>query len=407
MAEHIDYLIIGGGPAGTMAAEAIRQRDQGGRIIIVTREPYRLYSRISLPYYVKGTKTREQLFLRQEAQYTDARIDCWMNTEVAKLDLAGKIATTADGKSIQYSKLLISSGGTPFSWGVPGGDRKGVQQLNTLDQAQVIVDLLPTTNDMVIVGGGFISLEFCGIAGHHGKRATVLVLEPYYWANLLDEVSGNLIKKYLTENGIIVRTGEEVAEVLGDDRVTGVKTKKGETIPAEMVGVGIGVKRNLDFLQGTSVTVEKGVVTNEFLEASVPDVWAAGDVAEFQDIVIAKRHMLGNWSNATDQGRRAGLNMAGEKAALESVSAYSITTFDMNVTFLGDPKPEMAETIERGDRETNFGRIFVVQGKVVGATLINRVADKMPLMNLIRRKTPIDAKFRATLSDHRTPLTVS
>jgi NADPH-dependent 2,4-dienoyl-CoA reductase/sulfur reductase-like enzyme len=406
MREHTDYLIVGGGPAGTKAAESIRQDDPDGRILLVTRESHRLYDRTGLPGYIKGTKTREQLFMRTEEQYRAQRIERLNNNEVTRLDPKKNKATLQDGRDVTFKKALISSGSTPFHWDVPGADKEGVVRLNTLDDADKILGLMSSARDMVIVGGGFISLEFCGIAGAHDKKATVLVREPYYWANILDEVSGTLITKYLTKNGITVRVNEEIAEVIGDRRVEAVKTKQGETIPTQMVGVGIGVKRNLDFLQGTPVKIEKGIITNEFLESSVRGIWAAGDVAEFQDAVLHIRHMMGNWRNASDQGIYVGHELAGAREPFRAVSNYSITTFDMNVSFIGDPKPEGAEVIERGDRENSFGRIFVKDGSIVGATLIARPTDKPGLLALIRQRTPIDTALKAILADHRTPIPV-
>jgi len=193
---------------------------------------------------------------------------------------------------------------------------------------------------------------------------------------------------------------QEVAEVVGEDRVTGVKTINGETLPAQLVGAGIGVKRNLDFLKDTSIQVNRGILANEFLESSVKDIWAAGDVAEFQDAVLGMRHMMGNWSNASDQGIYVGHVMAGNRKPFEAASSYSITAFNFNVAFVGDPKPEGAEVIERGDKEHTFGRIFVKNDRIVGATLIARPMDRPPLKELIRHRVPVDARLRAILSDY-------
>lgn len=404
--EQTDYLIIGGGPAGTKAAESIRQDDPAGRILIVTKEPYRLYDRTKLPGYIKGDKTRDEIFMRSEQQYADQKIERWNGTEIVQLDPEKHIATLSDNREISFKKVLISSGGTPHPWCVSGSSTPGVVRMNTLDHAEEIIKLLPTTNEMVIVGGGFISLELCGIAGAHKKKATVLVREPYFWADILDETSGKLITKLLEQNGITVRAGEEVAEVIGEGRVVGVKTKKGQTLPAQMVGVGIGIKRNLDFLAGTSIQIDKGILTNEFLESSVKDIWAAGDVAKFQDVILGMRHMMGNWSNASEQGIYVGQAMVGNRVPFESVSSYAITSFNFNVAFVGDPKPEGAKVIERGDKEHHLARIFVKDGRIIGATLIARPMDRPPLKELIRQRVPVDAKLRAILADYTKPISM-
>jgi NADPH-dependent 2,4-dienoyl-CoA reductase/sulfur reductase-like enzyme len=404
--DQVEYLIIGGGPAGTKAAESIRQDDPGGRILIVTKEPHRLYNRTALPHYVKGIKRREELFMRSEEQYIDQRIGLLSGVEVVKLDTNRKTVETGDGRQILFNKVLISSGGRPHSWSVSGSSTPGVVRLNTLDDADEIIRLLPATQEIVIVGGGFISLELCSIAAHYGKKTTLLVREPYCWANILDEISGNLITQYLKKNRVVVRTDEEVIEVIGDTRVRIVKTAKGEEIPAQMVGVGIGIKRDLDFLKGSPVQVNEGVLVNNFLESSVSGVWAAGDMAEFDDVSLGKRHVLGNWKNASDQGFLVGHNMAGRRQPFEGVSSYGLSVFDFHVAFVGDPKREGAEIIERGDKKTNLGRIFVVDDLIVGATLIARPADRHPLMELIRQKVPVDAKLKTMLADYRQSIAV-
>ncbi len=407
MPEQVDYLIIGGGPAGTKAAESVRQNDPRGRILIVTSEPYPLYDRTKLQGYIKGEKIREDVLIRNKQHYSDQRLELWVGAEVVKINPEEKRATLSDSRELSFRKALIASGGKPCNWEVPGANIAGVMRLHTLDQADEIVKLLPSTKEVLIVGGGFISLDFCGIASAHSKKVTVLVREPYYWAGTLDEISGQLITKLLRKNGIIVRANERVAQVLGANRVTGVKTSKGKIIAAQMIGVGIGIMPNLKFLTGTSIRINSGIVTNEYLESSAKDIWAAGDVAEFRDVASDARHILGHWPNATEQGTYVGRAMAlgrEDGRPFMAVPSYAITSFNFNVAFVGDINPREAEVIERGDKKSGFGRIFIKDDRVVGATLVARPMDRPPLVELIRQRTPVHANLRAILAHHTRPI---
>lgn len=174
----------------------------------------------------------------------------------------------------------------------------------------------------------------------------------------------------------------------------------GTRIPARLLGVGVGLIPNFEVIRDARIEVRRGIVTNEWLETNAPDVWAAGDVAEFLDLNVGHHRILGNWINAQQQGMRAGANMAGDRKPLEVVSAYSTSPFGTSITFVGDvASHEGTRVVTRGSPELGaVGQIFLREGRVLGTTLINMNRERLPLTELIRRKTDVRS-FEKQLAD--------
>jgi NAD(P)H-nitrite reductase large subunit len=399
MAE-IDYLIIGGGIAGTSAADSIRSKDQNGSILIITEEPERVYSRVLLPHYLQNENTLQSLYLRKEEDYTSKKIELLKNERVIKLDTQRKTVETNKNQTFTYKKLLIASGGKVNKLPIPGKELPQVVYLRTIEDAKKIKDLISKSKEAVVLGGGFIGAEFAQSFKKNNLKTTVVIREKYFWEMVVGENSGRLLSNILTENGVNLITETLASEFVGNEKLEGVKLSDGKVLKADVVGVGIGIHLDLDYLKETDLVTKTGVVTNEFLETSSQNVWAAGDIAEFYDPVLKSYHILGNWANAASQGRIAGLNMTGEKNIFETVSMYSINIFGNNFSFLGDPKKdETTEVVERGSvEERALARLLIKDDVVVGASLINLPLDRNYLTNLIKTKTKV-TNFKNRLKD--------
>ena len=391
------YLIIGGGIAGTSAAEVIRQNDSDGRIIIVSDEPYRLYSRIMLskPNFFLGKIPFENIYLKTPEFYTENKIELLTNRKAVKLDVKNKTIELNDKSIISYDKLLLALGTCARYLDVKGKEKGGIFALRTLDDAKGIIETIKAAKKAVTVGGGFISFEICDMLKKAGLEVTLVIREPYYWANLLDEESGTIIENAIEAGGVKIIKNEEIAEILGNDNVEGVITKNsGETIPCQIITIGVGAFCPLNFIETTDIKKMKGLKANEYLELSVPDVWTAGDVAEFKDVILNEQVILGNWANAQMQGRIAGLNMAGKKTMFKMVSSYTSSSFGVSIAFLGNVRTdEDKEVIKRGSREINsLGRFILKDGKLIGATLINRTQELPLLSKLVEQKIDLTSK---------------
>jgi len=387
--EKVDYLIIGGGIAGTTAAETIRSKDPQTSITILTEESTRLYSRVLLPHYLRNENTLESVFLRKDEDYSEKNINLITKIKVENIDTSAKTVKAGE-QEFTYSKLLIASGGKVNRLKTKGADLPEVLYLRTLEDAQRIKEFINKSREAVVLGGGFIAIELAQSLTANKVKATVVMREKYFWENVVGENSGKLLSNILEKNGVNILPGEEVTEFKGAKTLEGVLLTNGKFLPASIAGVGIGIYLDLNYLEGSNLVIKKGIVTNEFLETSVPDVWAAGDVAEFYDPLSAKYHTLGNWANASSQGRIVGANMAGERTVFETNSMYSINVFGINFSFLGDISLEEAEIIERGSVEDGkLARLIIRNDSISGASLINLPIERGVVGNLIKNKTKL------------------
>ena len=202
--EKIKYLIIGGGIAGTTAAETIRRLDPSGSIGIVSDEPHRLYSRVMLskPNFFLGKIPFEQIWLKKESWYAESGIKFIAGKRAVRVDASKKIVTLDDGMPLEYEKLLLALGGCARKWGIPGSDKRGVFYLRTLDDTRAIISAIKTGRKATTIGGGFISFEMCEMLRMAGIAVTLILREPYYWQPLLDEPSGRMIERALKVVGV-------------------------------------------------------------------------------------------------------------------------------------------------------------------------------------------------------------
>lgn len=401
-----DFLIVGGNAAGTTAAETIRNLKPNATITIINEENHPFYSRVLLPHYIRGKVKREQVFLRNDEHYKDSEIDLIKGVGVKGINVSDKKVTLSNGDEIVYGKLLLSTGGDVIPLKIPGSNSKNIFYMRTIEDADGIIKAAKAVKKGVIIGGGFIGLEFTsGLIANGVNDVTLLVLEDYYWQGKLDADSSVVLQKVLERNGVKIVKQTEVKQFeVKDGKVRAVITKDNKKIEAEIVGVGIGIKPDFSYLDGSGIKIDRGIVTNEFLETNISDVYAAGDCTQFYDVIFEREHGLGNWANATSQGAAVGKTMAGEKTVFETASSYSISYFDGTCTFVGVTDEKYAdEIISRGSLKDNkMTRIFIkkIKGieRVVGATIINSVADVAPLTAAVKSKIDIE-KHKEKLSE--------
>ena len=375
----VDYLILGGGVAGTTAAETIRKYDTASSITIIEAEQEPLYSKVMLTDLLKGTVKEEQLRLRRMEQYQEKNIILKF-AQIAKIDPQTKTVTLSDGETVQGGLMLIALGTKPRPFSVPGGNLKGIYHLRDLANARQAVAALSGTREAVIVGGGFVGLEAYEAMVNRKIKTTMLVRDPWYFYPRIGQVEGQMISDIVSSYQVPISFEDECVEVVGTDRVTHVKTKKGLTIPCQMIILGIGVLPNIELLRSSALTVDdQGVSVNCCLETNVSGIWAAGDIANFDDVLSGTKHTLGNWSNAAGQGMQAGQNMVasrlkrGDKKEFRIVSAYTVTAPGITLSFLGDTSDGIrCDNILLSDKN-QFIKLFVDRdrGNLVGAVLLN------------------------------------
>src|SRR3989338_3185166 len=394
--KEVKYLIIGGGIAGTTAAETIRQNDLNGTIAIISDEPYRLYSRIMLskPNFFLEKIPFEQIWLKKEPWYAENNIMLLAGKKAVSLDFVKKEVKLDNGEIVRYEKLLLAVGGCARQWGIKGSEKKGIFYLRTLDDAKAIISAVKSSKNAVTIGGGVISFEMCDMLKLAGINVSLILRESYFWEPLLDEPSGRIIERALEKGGVKIFYNSEVKEIIGGDKAEEVILDKGERIPCDMLVVGIGVVCPFSWVQAGGVSVNRGILANEYLETNLLDVWVAGDSAEFNDVILGEQIQLGNWVNAQMQGKIAGLNMVGKRQPYRLVSFYTTQGFGITIAFVGDVKPaEDRIIITRGFADSgSYGRIIVKGGEIIGATLINRTQELGAISKLIEKDFKVSGR---------------
>lgn len=390
------YLIVGGGVAGTTAAETVRGKDPDGSIAIVSDEPYVFYSRIMLskPNFFLGKTPFDAVWLRKPEWYGQRNIQIFLGRAAVELKPGEKTLKLDNGEVLGYEKLLLAFGARAAEWPNDDGAKPGVFYLRSLDHAKAIISAIKTARKVVLLGGGFVGFETCELVRLAGLSATLVMREKYFWDFLWDEESGQMLEDALTRGGVELSHGRPVDKILGEGKVEGVRLSDGSEIPCDALIIGIGVKYPLEWLASSGLKTNRGVLADEFLQTSLPEVWTAGDVAEYQDGILNERVQLGNWVNAQEQGRRAGLNMAGEKRPFKFVSFYTAQAFGISIAFVGNVAVVPGrDVIHRGSPNIgSYARILVQGEHIVGATLLNRTKDLGLISKLIEKKVPVGGK---------------
>jgi len=407
-----DFLIIGGSAAGTTAAETIRNNLPNSSITIVTDEDHEQYSRVLLPHYIRGKVAREQVFLKKEEWYVQKNIVLLKELKALSLEVSRKQVRLSNGEVYKYGKLLIAIGGKVIKLNVPGADSANILYLRTIEDADMVIEASRKSKRGLIIGGGFVSLDFAtGFRVNGVREVTILTRDPYFWSAHLDPESSRIMTNLLSANGVEIMTGEEVDHFeaqKGDFflSVGSIVTKSKKKLESDIVGVGIGIKSDLEWLIRAGIKTNRAIVTNEYLETNIVDVYAAGDCAEFHDVFFERQHIMGNWANATSQGNAVGRTMSGARTVFETASSYSDTFFNNSYSFIGVTDEKFAdEAINRGSVEAGkMTRIFVKKmngsTRIVGATVINSVADVSPLTTVVKNSIDI-VRYKDNLGDEK------
>ncbi len=309
------YLIVGAGPAGVMAAEALRRVDPEGAVTIVGDEPEPPYSRMAIPYLLNGKIEEQGTYLRKAPDHFEQQAIEIVRGRVSKVDSSARAAVLEDGSNLDYDRLLIATGSQPLVPNVPGADLPGVHPCWTLADARKIAERTGPGKRIVLVGAGFIGSIILEALVTRGADLTIIEMGDRMVPRMMNEQAGNLIRRWCELKGVKVRVSTQVAEIqrLDNDKL-GVVASDGEPIEADLVISAVGVKPNVGFLPGSGVETREGVVVDGRLQSSVEGIYAAGDVAEGKDFCTGGYAVHAVQPTAADHGRMAALNMAGLSA---------------------------------------------------------------------------------------------
>jgi 3-phenylpropionate/trans-cinnamate dioxygenase ferredoxin reductase subunit len=409
-----EYLIIGSGVAGVTAAAQIRRQEPKARIAIIGREPVPFYSRVMLTNYLSGEVGREKLFLRDEDWFSRQGISLYLAEEALSVDTSAGKLKTKSGKIFNYAKLLLATGVSPKKMDIPGGDAEGVHYFWDLADAEKIKDAISNItasskekSDIVVIGGGFICQAYRKIFSRSDFNVHLLMRGEYYWTNYVSREIGGLINDKFTKGGLILHKNTRVKEIIKkDDRTLEVVADNGQRIRAAMVLVGIGTEPNTAWLKESGVELDDGIKTDEYLQTSVANVFAAGDAVNYFDVYLGEHYRRGNWANAQRQGETAGKNMVNKKNIFQAISVATLSVDDLSLGFIGGYERKMVDrAITRCGPEKGQVRDFLFkENRLVGAVLANALAERPLIEQAIRDKIKLTEEEQKQISDQNFPL---
>jgi 3-phenylpropionate/trans-cinnamate dioxygenase ferredoxin reductase subunit len=382
------YVIIGDGIAGSSAAETLVEADPDADVTVVTEEGEALYNRILIKEFAKGKLPAAPVSIHDPDWYAERDIDLQLNTVVTDVDTDAHEVHTHQGDTYGYDKLLLATGGTPVRLPVENSGADGIHHFWTFEDARAIREAAEAAEKGVVVGAGLLGIDLAAICGAQDVDAHYLMRGNAWWRYALSETGAEIIHDALREKGVtpVFESGVDRFETDDDGHVTAAVDPNGDRYEADFVGVAIGLNFNTEFIHETDIELDNGIVVDEYMRTTVEDVYAAGDITQFQDVVLGERAQNGAWGSAKEQGSVAGRNMAtgGETEEFEWVSSYSITHFEF--PFLSFGHPTLGdETVERTYDEGTWRRVTLKDGRVIGGVLIGDLAAQSALKKLARQ----------------------
>ena len=389
------HVIIGDGIAGASAAETIREADPDASVTVLTDEGEALYNRILIKEFAKGKLPEAPISIHEPEWYDERDIDLQLNTHVTDIDPDAHEIQTHEGDTYEYDKLLVATGGTPAQLPVENSDADGIHHFWTFQDARGIREHADEADQGIIVGAGLLGIDLAAVCAAQEIDAKYLMRGNRWWRYALSEEGAEIIHEALEENGVepVFESGVDHFEVDDDGRVTGAVDPDGNHYDGEWAGVAIGLDFNTEFLNGTGLELDDGVVVDEYMQTNVEDIYAAGDLTQFYDTILDSQAQNGAWGSAKEQGSVAGTNMVAdaEEKEFRWVSSYSITHFDFPFLSFGHPTRGDDEA-ERKYSDSEWRRLAFEDGQLIGGVLIGDLSQQSTFKKLIRQERQVADK---------------
>ena len=370
------HLIIGGGTAGINAMRTIREEESTrSEITLVSAE--RPYSRMVLPYYLDRSIAESHVFTATAKVLADWGVKTHLGRRAAALDAKASVCTLDDGAKVEYDDCLIATGSSAVRAPVPGADGPGVHSFWTLDEARGVIAAIKPGSHVVMVGAGFIAFTILNSILSLGATLTIVELAPRILPRMIDDTGAKLVEDWLTKHGVTIRTGARLARIEDAKGRKRLRFAGAGDIVCDVVIMATGIKTNLDWLKGAGVTINRGIVVDDRLRSSVPNVYAAGDVAEGRDLISGKGDVHAIEPTAQEHGRVVGSNMAGKDVRYRgSLIINIVEVCHLDVASFGawdDNRADAAAGL-RADRPA-YRKLLFSGDRLTGAIILGRSGD--------------------------------
>jgi apoptosis-inducing factor 3 len=325
-------VIVGGGAAGFAAAEMLRRQDYKGGIVMLSSDDVAPVDRPNLSKdYLAGNAPEEWIPLRGDDFYSGNAIDLRLKANVTAVDPRAREVVLADGGKVAYDRLLLATGAEPVRLPIPGADQPHVHTLRSLADSRAIVELAKTARRAVVIGASFIGLETAAALRARKIEVHVVAPEKRPMERVLGPAMGDFVRALHEEHGVVFHLEDTVAAIDGKQ----VKLKSGDSLEADLVVVGVGVRPRLDLAEKAGLTLDRGVVVDGFLQTSAPGIFAAGDIARWPDPHSGQAIRVEHWVVAERQGQTAALNMLGLREKFDAVPFFWSQHYDIPINYVG------------------------------------------------------------------------
>jgi 3-phenylpropionate/trans-cinnamate dioxygenase ferredoxin reductase subunit len=407
---HVKYLLIGGGLASSSAAEAIRERDKEGSILLVGQEVNRPYHRPPLSKeYLRRQKPRQELAAIEPNWFERNHVDLHTGLRVARLDTSRMSATLDNGAEVSFDRVLIATGATPVHLDVPGSALPNLFYLRTLDDCHHLHHAIDKAKRegrlhpggrgrVVVIGGGLLGVEVAASLVQLGLGVELLLSKPYPWDKFVGENTGKFLVRFLEKRGMVVHSSSRPQRLEGDGRVQRVVLGDGRTLDCDFAVAAVGATPNKELLRGTPITAERAILTDERCRTNVPGVYAAGDCAAIFDPLFGKHRVLDHWDNAIVTGKLAGRNMAGADEAYSSVNYFFSDVFELTLSGWGQSR-HVDRRLLRGTPNVeapDFIEIGIAgDGRIAQVLALGHQGEDDLLRDLVARRFRVDGNEEA------------
>ena len=399
-------IIIGNGVAGATAAEVIRKKNKDVSISVYSDEPYPFYSRIKLPHFLGDEIKQEDIYIYNADWYKGNGIEFYPGTKIKKIEPDSKYIITEKEEKVEYDKLLLATGSTNFVPPIKGREKKGFFTLRTIKDVLSIKEYSLKTcsersesnKNAIMIGGGLLGLEAARGLKVRGLDVTVVEFFPRLLPRQLDEKGAKVLRKLIEKVGIEIVLNAQSDEVLGEDKVAGLKLKDGRNVDCNLIIISAGITPRIELAKEAGIAVNKGIIVNERLETNIKGIYAAGDCAEFQG------RIYGLWTASTEQGTIAGNNIAGVDIVYSGTTpSTTLKIVGIDLTSIGvvnPPSPTSPlegegkgegyrELIREDGSNEVYKKLVIKDGKIVGAILLGDTKDVRAVGKLIKNNVDV------------------
>jgi 3-phenylpropionate/trans-cinnamate dioxygenase ferredoxin reductase component len=408
-ARKVDYLLIGGGLASANCARWLREEGADGEVLLVGREPDPPYNRPNCSKgYLQGKESREEAFFRPNEWWGEQDVELLTRTSVTGLDLDTRTAKLSSKEEIEFDKALIATGANVRRLNVDGCELDQIHYLRTLGNSDAIRSGVEDAEEVVLIGGSYIGCEVAASLTLLGKHCTIVMQEAATLERGFGPRVGRFFQELLESHGVTVHGNDELERFEGDGRVGKVVTRAGLELPSDVVVIGAGVTPDVQLAQraGLEIGERGGVRCSSRLESSVPGVFAAGDICEYESVVHGgARVRIEHWDVAFNHGKTAALNMLGRDVPHDEVPYFFSVLADWGELEYVGPAYEWDQEIVRGSIEDGaFTNWYLKDGVVKGALTVGRSEDLDHARRLLAGGAMLEEAERRGLADRESDL---